>query len=325
MSGSNFKADCLDVKSPCWSVDIGRAIQQERQGHRSPRPLTLSPILEKSTLEKCAREKSALEKLVLQKSALEKSALMKRVLEKSVLEKQTPELRVEVGSLRRKPRTKPGGVPSDGEWRGNTRPEGVQRSRVYGICCPTQFFCEEFARKIEANRVHENQQWIFNLIEGHGAKTERVFVNEDDWMLVQGSSYNPSDIRYLVIFKDTTLRTIRDLRQKHLPMLRRARQGVLSFLRSQKLKEDDFKMYFHYLPSVFQLHLHVCSAASNDSIRTQHLACVVRNIEECDTWYRDALILFAPPRAARANGMCVTGNGYVSDDKTTDKPGVVCI
>jgi len=305
MSGSNFKADYLDMEPPCWSVEFGRAFQRDRWGLKSPTPLTRSSALENSVRQK--------------------SALMKTALENSVIEKQTPELRLQVGTLRRKPRTKPGAVPCDGELRRCTRVEGVQRNRVYGICCPTEFFCEEFARKIEANRVHENQQWIFNLIEGHGAKTERVFVNEEDWMLVQGSSYNPSDIRYLVIFKDTTLRTIRDLRQKHLPMLRRTRQGVLRFLRSQKLKEEDFKMYFHYLPSVFQLHLHVCCATSSDSIRTQHLACVVRNIEECDTWYRDALILFAPPRAARSHGVCVTGNGYVSDDKSTDKPDGVCI
>jgi len=199
----------------------------------------------------------------------------------------------------------------------STTPEATKCNRS-GICCPTQFFREEFVQKIEANRAHQNQRWIFNLIQNPQETTEKVFLNKDEWMLVKGSSFTSMDERYLVIFKDMELRTIRDLRQKHVPMLQDVEKQVNKYL-LENCTSRDFRMYFHYLPSVFQLHMHVCNNSTNESIRRQYLNCVVANIEQKDTWYRDALILFAPPRGPRAQGVCVVGNEYVSEDTTPDK------
>lgn len=213
--------------------------------------------------------------------------------------------------------------PEDGDWHGHARSESTGRGRTYGICCPTQFFCDEFKKRVEANRAHENQQWIFNLIYRPEETTETIFENKGEWMLVQGCSFN-GDARYLVIFKDTELKTIRDLRQKHLPLLEEVQDGVLDFLKRKRIL-GDYKMYFHYLPSVFQLHMHVCSSSSGESIRRQYLNCVMRNIAFKDTWYQDALILFAPPRPPRAQSVREVGNVVVSDDMAADKPDGVCI
>lgn len=189
------------------------------------------------------------------------------------------------------------------------RDDGCVRVRTSGICCPSEFFCDEFARRIDANRAHERQRWIFDLIAGRAAPKEEIFLDGDDWMLVRGSSYSAPDVRYLVIFKDLALRTIRDLRQAHVAMLRKMRKKVLCFLQANHANHKDFRLYFHYLPSVFQLHLHVCGEAAADSSRTQLLSCVVRNLEARDTWYKDALILFCPPRVAgpkRTGAVCAT-------------------
>ena len=175
------------------------------------------------------------------------------------------------------------------------------RARASSICCPESFFCEAFANKIAANRAHANQQWIFALIRGEFAPNEFVFIDEPEWMLVQGNSHVSLEVRYLVIFKDTTLHTIRDLRQDHLNMLREVCQKVSAFLRARHAHYAAFRYYFHYMPSVFQLHLHVCCNGTADMNRTQPLSCVMRNIEARDTWYRDALILFSPARATRSS------------------------
>jgi hypothetical protein len=185
----------------------------------------------------------------------------------------------------------------------NSSPESQDvstKTRACSICCPESFFCDAFANKITANRAHANQQWIFDLIRGEFAPNEFVFVDEPGWMLVQGNSHLSQDVRYLVIFKDTTLHTIRDLRQHHLAMLREVREKVVAFLRTRHAHHASFRYYFHYMPSVFQLHLHVCCNGTADMNRTQPLSCVMRNIEARDTWYRDALILFSPARATRS-------------------------
>jgi len=179
------------------------------------------------------------------------------------------------------------------------RAEGA-RCRVSSICCPLQYACEDFASKIEANRAHASQQWIFNLIRGDFSSNEVVFLDEPEWLLVQGSSHASQDMRYLVIFKDTALHTIRDLRQGHLPLLRDVRTKVSRFVARRHATAQTFRQYFHYMPSVFQLHMHVCCNATVDMNRTQDVRCVMRNLQAVDTWYRDALILFSAPRAARA-------------------------
>jgi hypothetical protein len=181
----------------------------------------------------------------------------------------------------------------------NVRPESGARSRVSSICCPLQFACEEFASKIEANRAHANQRWIFNLIRGEFSSNEVVFLDEAEWMLVQGSSHLAQEMRYLVIFKDTGLQTIRDLRQRHLPLLLDVREKVSRFVARRHAAAPTFRQYFHYMPSVFQLHMHVCCNATVDMNRTQDVRCVMRNLQAVDTWYRDALILFSAPRSAR--------------------------
>ena len=195
------------------------------------------------------------------------------------------------------------------------------------ICYPEMFFCEEFAAKIRLNREHERQQWIFDLIAGRFAETETVFLNEPAWLLVEGCSYSGQASRYLVIFKDLTLHTVRDLRKKHVPMLKEVQRKVRAFVATRHGPDEAFRMYFHYLPSVFQLHMHVCSAAPVDVNRRQYLSGVIRNVTAVDTWYRDALMLFASSRPARERPEKRTSASPAgeTDVEASDKRGAFCI
>jgi hypothetical protein len=215
----------------------------------------------------------------------------------------------------------------DGQLVSPERHEMCLRARASSICCPELFFSDAFRNKIEANRAHANQQWIFDLIRGEFAANEFVFVDEPEWILVQGNSHVSQEVRYLVIFKDKALHTIRDLRQRHLAMLRAMWVKVSRFVRARHANHAAFRYYFHYMPSVFQLHLHVCCNVSADINRTQPLSCVMRNIETLDTWYRDALIFFSPARATRSNApAAVSANmAPVCAPRGADKHDRVCI
>ena len=172
----------------------------------------------------------------------------------------------------------------------------VSQSRVYSICCPHKFFSTEFVEKITANRSDPKQQWIFDLIRGQATETEVVHLESDEWMLLKSVALSNEANRYIVIFKDLELRTIRDLRQKHLPMLRQMQRQVRRWLARNEPKHGQYRLYFHYMPSVFQLHLHVCCTPPVDPARRQYLPGLIRNIRAVDTWYRDALMLFSSAR-----------------------------
>lgn len=97
-------------------------------------------------------------------------------------------------------------------------------------------------------------------------------------------------MRYLVIFKDTALKTIRDLTRAHVPLLETIRDQVLSWLHEQN--KETFHLYFHYMPSVFQLHMHVREKPFfRRHIRIQPLHNVIQNLLQDSTHYRNALIV----------------------------------
>lgn len=103
----------------------------------------------------------------------------------------------------------------------------------------------------------------------------------------------PPEKRYLVIFKDLKLRTMRDLRLEHVEMLKDMQQKLSKFLRQQHgLLANSYRIFFHYFPSVFQLHAHVSARRiAFNSYRRHYLVGVMRNLQKNDQYYQDAMIL----------------------------------
>jgi hypothetical protein len=120
---------------------------------------------------------------------------------------------------------------------------------------------------------------------------ETVYHNTSEWLLAR-DLHRGTDNRYLVIFKDEDLHSIRNLRAEHIDMLK----GITAFLKKwlptqEPAHHKKYLLYFHYMPSVFQLHLHVSMRKAPDSLRVHQVHNVVRNLSQRDTWYKDALIL----------------------------------
>ena len=161
--------------------------------------------------------------------------------------------------------------------------------RNASICSAETYYDPAFQRLLVENR--RQNQWIFDLMTIPDCPGEKVFHDAPDWLLARDLHRGP-DNRYLVVFRDEQLFCIRDLRARHVGMLR----GLLSFLRrwlpeQEPLLHSKYHMYFHYRPSVFQLHLHVSMRKAPDSLRAQDVQHVIRNLEQAGTWYKDALIL----------------------------------
>ena len=84
-------------------------------------------------------------------------------------------------------------------------------------------------------------------------------------MLIYDYKFDPkrdplSDFKLLVIFKDPALKSIRDLKQKDIPLLQKAKKQTLDFVKNKLgYSEDKVWLYFHYPPSFYVLHLHVVS------------------------------------------------------------------
>ena len=164
-----------------------------------------------------------------------------------------------------------------------------RRSR-YFICFPEQYYHKAMQHVIAANRRHRDQAWIFSLINGT-AKHDRevIYIDTERWLLC---SHPESDARFLVVFKDLRLHSIRDLRQRHVAMLRDVNRQVAAFLRDRFAGGvPEFKFFFHYMPSVFQLHMHVCVQHTGDTLRIHSLQSVLYRLKIDNLWFQQALIL----------------------------------
>ena len=157
------------------------------------------------------------------------------------------------------------------------------------ICAPENYYDRGFQKWLLENR--RQNQWIFDLIANDSCPGETVYHNASKWLLAR-DLHRGTDNRYLVIFKDHDLHSIRDLRADHIDLLK----DIVAFLKKwlpahEPAQYKKYLMYFHYMPSVFQLHMHVSMRKAPDSLRAQDVQHVIRNLTTSDTWYRDALIL----------------------------------
>jgi len=183
----------------------------------------------------------------------------------------------------------------------NTDPKRGKRDCPV-ICSGHEYFTRAFQQKIANNRTHRGQRWIFELIAGRVGESETVYIDRAQWMMVLNNQAGvaATDRRYLVIFKDAELHSIRNLEARHVPLLLEVEECVRAFLLgAHPERHRQYRCYFHYMPSVFQLHMHVCTAKTSDAGRVHPVDVVRRNLNVKSSWYRDALILCPAHRHQR--------------------------
>ena len=166
----------------------------------------------------------------------------------------------------------------------------IRASEIF-VCSPTDYGKMSTFVGVECEDV--NNRWIYQIIDNQWeALDEQVCLDKEGWVMVKNKQHN-QDLRYLVIFKDKNLKTIRELRREHVSLLQDIHEHVTAYMQEQGY--ENFMMYFHYLPSVFQLHLHVNAQNTlfthKPSDRIQPLQTVVRNLQHNSEHYAQALIL----------------------------------
>ena len=170
------------------------------------------------------------------------------------------------------------------------------------LCAPEIFYTPRMQEFI-AHRCSDNdKQWIYFMIAGKPLKQqEEIFLDRDAWLLCK-DVHQGNDFRMLVIFKDPELKTLRDLRQEHLPLLFEIKRDVRKYLKqTTPANMHDFKIYFHYTPSVYQLHAHVSIPGQYyNAWRTHNLKHVIANIQMQNFYYRDAIIIFSMSKSIKA-------------------------
>jgi m7GpppX diphosphatase len=155
-----------------------------------------------------------------------------------------------------------------------------------------------------------SKQWIEHVLNGKQEQDE-VIVRTDDFVLlpdtervnrywrIQCNSQSPRGtwhssprrvLNWLSILNDRSLHTLRDLRGRHVPMLKAMLEASLSAIEARtEIPRDQVMVYVHYPPSVFQLHVHFsypyAQFCHKDAFRIHSLGAIINNLEIDGDYY----------------------------------------
>lgn len=109
------------------------------------------------------------------------------------------------------------------------------------------------------NKVHkENTKWMFDLLDNKTDQT--IYSRTPNFLVCKDIKWSTNKIEdcYLLAIPDEKIMTIRDLRQKHIPLLESMKDEMIRVASRMNIHHSDLVFFFHYMPSIYQLHLHCC-------------------------------------------------------------------
>lgn len=151
------------------------------------------------------------------------------------------------------------------------------------------------------NKIYkENTKWIYKILY-ENAEKEKIVVRNDKFIIIKDIMFKCNNIKsfYLLGIPINKLKTIRDLRKKHISLLNNIKQSMLDYALNFGLVEDNLYFFFHYHPSFYHLHLHCCiinhKNLSLKYYRIHMLDEVIQNLSKSSYYYRNIDIKFEIP------------------------------
>ena len=155
---------------------------------------------------------------------------------------------------------------------------------------------ETYLQTLEKRDVKKDI-WIYNIIDGI-SEQESILYRDDKCIVFINYFWDGKDIDKLQLLCmpiDRKLRCIRSLDTSHIYLLEHMKTVTLNVIREKYgLEEGYIKMYFHYEPSTYHLHIHFVNTASNQlhsSVEYSHeLNNVMFNVKMMSDYYKIVLL-----------------------------------
>ena len=132
-------------------------------------------------------------------------------------------------------------------------------------------------------------------------------------------------VNWLAIASEPGLRSLRDLRGRHLPMLRRMLLLSKSKIHAETgVQPEEIMAYIHYPPSVYQLHVHFAYPYAQynqrDVFRIHSLDSVINNLEIDPDYYLKATLQVSLGRNSLLHQICRGAGPRTSTGRAQEEP-----
>jgi m7GpppX diphosphatase len=138
-----------------------------------------------------------------------------------------------------------------------------------------------------------DKNWIYNIID-HKSESENIIYENDNLIFIPDYKWdnNIKNLHILGIFKNKNLNSIRDLNKDHIKILEECIIDGKKIIK-EKYHIDNLIIYFHYRPSVWQLHIHFINIDTNNkdsfTLHRAHLVSnVIQNLKYDTNYYKNA-------------------------------------
>jgi len=151
---------------------------------------------------------------------------------------------------------------------------------------------ETYLQTLE-KRDTKKDVWIYNIIYGI-SEQEAILYRDEKCIVFINYFWDGKDIdklQMLCMPIDRNLRSIRSLDACHISLLEHMKSVTLQVIREKYgLEEEYIRIYFHYEPSTYHLHIHFVNTASNQvhsSVEYSHeLNSVIFNLKMKTDYYK---------------------------------------
>nr|XP_019939422.1 PREDICTED: m7GpppX diphosphatase [Paralichthys olivaceus] len=150
-------------------------------------------------------------------------------------------------------------------------------------------------------------QWVYNILEKK-AEAERIIYEDPDpeigFVLLPDFKWDQKQVNnlYLIaIVHKRNIKSLRDLTLEHIPLLQNILQrGKEAILKCYNLPASKLRVYLHYQPSYYHLHIHFTKLGyevPGCGVERAHLlADVIQNLQSDPKYYKTRTLYF-PLRA----------------------------
>jgi m7GpppX diphosphatase len=151
--------------------------------------------------------------------------------------------------------------------------------------------------KFILKRDTKKDLWIYNIINGI-SEQESILYRDEYCIIIPTYTWdckNIDKLHLLCLPVDKTLRSIRSLNSSHNSLLEHMKYTTLDVIKKiYNLNESYIKMFFHYEPSTYHLHIHfvhVNNQECRSSVEYSHeLNNVIFNLSICSDYYQRAIL-----------------------------------
>jgi diadenosine tetraphosphate (Ap4A) HIT family hydrolase len=161
-------------------------------------------------------------------------------------------------------------------------------NKLDGFCKKVEYETYQEYKKIISNRDWSKEQWVYNILDGI-AEQDKILYQDDRILIAPnytwaktGDDNNLSKMYLLVFPMDRKLHTLRDLNFAHIELLEYIKNKTLDVIKEKYgFDSNIIKMFIHYAPSTYHLHIHFVSVSNTDvnsSIEYSHDLDSVINI-----------------------------------------------